>query len=165
MNLIVSLGSLVFFALLGLWFGRRAERAHYASIRERERAFVGKPAVSAKTWPVDRPVARAQLVSGSVVVSVDYFKRILAGFRMLVGGEMGSYSSLIDRARREAWLRMKEEAPDADLYVNCRMETSSISRGGSGSALGTVEVMAYATAVTYAPAPADVAGSPGAAER
>jgi uncharacterized protein YbjQ (UPF0145 family) len=47
-------------------------------------------------------------VSGSVVVSVDYFKRFLAGLRTLVGGRVTSYETLLDRARREAILRCKE---------------------------------------------------------
>ena len=162
MDLILSLAVFVFLLLLGLWAGHRAERRHYASIRERERRFVSTPAITAKTWGLDRPVAEARLVAASVVVSVDYFKRFLAGLRMLVGGEMASYSSLIDRARREAWLRMKEQAPDADLYLNCRMETSTISRGGNRNALGTVEVMAYGTAITFARGAVGGPASPGA---
>ncbi len=161
MGLLIYFGTFVFLLLLGLWAGRRAERRHYASIRERERRFVATPAITAKSWGLDRPVAEAQLVAGSVVISVDYFKRFLALLRLLVGGEMGSYSSLIDRARREAWLRMKEQAPDADLYLNCRMETSTISRGGQNRAVGTVEVLAYGTAITFAPSGAGRPDGPG----
>ena len=43
---------------------------------------------------------------------------------------------------------MKESAPHADIYVNCRLETSTIS-SGRDKAMGTVEVLAYATAITY----------------
>jgi len=57
---------------------------------------------------------------------------------------------LIDRGRREALLRMKEWAPDADVFLNCRLETASISKG-EGKAIGCVEVIAYATAVKYKP--------------
>ncbi|MEE3230761.1 MAG: hypothetical protein VX272_06955, partial [Planctomycetota bacterium] len=39
--------------------------------------------------------------------------------------------------------------PGADEYINCRMETSTIS-SGKGKAMGTVEVIAYSTAITYA---------------
>ena len=44
---------------------------------------------------------------------------------------------------------MKESVPGADEYINCRMETSTIS-SGKGKAMGTVEVIAYSTAITYA---------------
>ncbi len=85
---------------------------------------------------------------GSVVVSVDHYKRFLAGFRMIFGGEMHSYCSLIDRGRREALLRMRESFREADLFLNCRLETASISKG-QGKATGTVEVVAYATGIKF----------------
>ena len=68
---------------------------------------------------------------------------------MIFGGELKSYSPLLDRGKREALLRMKESVPGADEYINCRMETSTIS-SGKGKAMGTVEVIAYSTAITYA---------------
>ena len=57
---------------------------------------------------------------------IDYFKRFLAGLRNIFGGTVRSYESLIDRARREAVLRMKEMAGDASVIVNVRIETSNI---------------------------------------
>jgi uncharacterized protein YbjQ (UPF0145 family) len=69
------------------------------------------------------------------------------GFRRIFGGEVRSYASLIDRGRREAILRMKEQYPDADLYINTRVETSTITNG-KGKTIGCVEVIAYSTAVT-----------------
>ena len=44
---------------------------------------------------------------------------------------------------------MKESCPSADLFLNCRIETSTISNG-RGDATGTIEVLAYGTAVTFA---------------
>ena len=93
-------------------------------------------------------IENSDFVVGSVVVSIDHFKRFIAGWKLMFGGELSTYSPLLDRGRREALLRMKEGAPHADIYVNCRLETSSIS-SGQGNAMGTVEVLAYATAITY----------------
>ena len=81
-----------------------------------------------------------------MVVSVDYFKRILAKFRNFFGGNVQSYETLIDRARREAVLRMKESCQDADMIINLRLETSSITKG-SGKQVGSVEVLSYGTAI------------------
>ena len=92
--------------------------------------------------------ARCSLVSGSVVISVDYFKRILAGLRNIFGGNVQSYETLVDRARREAVLRMKESCPDADYVLNLRLETSSIFKG-KRKQVGSVEVLAYGTAVYF----------------
>jgi uncharacterized protein YbjQ (UPF0145 family) len=88
------------------------------------------------------------LVRGSVVISVDYFKRFLARLRMIFGGRIHTYESLLDRARREAILRMQEQARElgASMIFNMRFETSSISKGRK-DAVGTVEVLAYGTAV------------------
>ncbi len=137
--------------LLGLGFGvgKHLENRHYASIQRREGATVHIPAVSFREWNDSRPVKSVRLASGSVVVSVDYFKRFLAGLRMFFGGELRSYASLIDRARREAVLRMKESCPEADLFLNCRMETSSISKGRKDR-IGSVEILAYGTALEFA---------------
>ena len=129
--------------------GSILERHHYRSIDKREKSHSRLPLLNRERYPTDRPVAEARLVSGSVVVSYDHFKRFLAGLRMIFGGEVTSYVSLLDRGRREAVLRMKEKCADADLVVNLRVETSSISKGHRKS-LGAVEVFAYGTALWYA---------------
>lgn len=142
---------LIFFGLiaLGYFAGSRAEKKHYRSIREREEKLLHQPAVTFGKFQGQEAVAEARLVSGSAVISVDYFKRLLAGLRALVGGRVKSYESLLDRARREALLRMKEQAAGADAVVNLRIETTSISKGSRkrNSSVSTVEALAYGTAL------------------
>ena len=88
---------------IGYIFGTLAEKRHYHSIEKREEAFLHLPAINAKNAGVDdNKVKKAEMVCGSAVISVDYFKRILAGLRNIFGGTVTSYESLIDRARREA---------------------------------------------------------------
>jgi uncharacterized protein YbjQ (UPF0145 family) len=130
--------------------GSILERRHYRSIDKREGASGRLPLLNGKRYPTDQSIADARLVTGSVVISYDHFKRFLAGLRMIFGGEVKSYVSLLDRGRREAILRMKETCLDADLIVNLRVETSSISKGGRRKGLGAVEVFAYGTALWYA---------------
>ena len=92
---------------------------------------------------------QGQLVSGSVVISIDYFKQFVAGLRNLFGGRVTAYESLLERARREAILRMKEQARDlgADSVWNVRLETAAISQGAQRQQVGSMEVMAYGTAL------------------
>lgn len=45
--------------------------------------------------------------------------------------------------------RMKESAPEADVFFNTRLETSSISKGEHNKQVGCVELLAHATAVRY----------------
>lgn len=140
---------IVFVTLLGLGygFGRLAETRHYRSIRQREHAYRHIVVIAARFPPPDLKPRSTRLVAGSVVISVDYFKRFLAGLRNIFGGRVRSYESLLDRARREAILRMKAEAKalGADMVFNIKMETASISKGRR-NAIGAVEVLAYGTA-------------------
>lgn len=132
---------------LGYFFGKNAEKRHYKSILEREKKWLRQPTTSNKRVFGDGIVVeKSHLVTGSVVISIDYFKRILAGLRNIFGGNVQSYETLVDRARREAVLRMKESCPDADQVINMRLETSSISKGRKKQ-IGSVEVLAYGTAV------------------
>ncbi|MCV6604632.1 MAG: YbjQ family protein [Porticoccaceae bacterium] len=134
--------------ILGYGFGRLAERRHFKSIIQRERDYADTLTFSTKSPPEDMAVARAQLVSGNVVVSVDYFKQVMAGLRALLGGRVSAYETLVERARREAILRMKEQARKlgAEMIFNVRLETASIAKGEQQQ-LGSVEVFAYGTAL------------------
>lgn len=149
------LGLILFLALLlvGLLAGGWNERRHYDSIRRREAALAALPVMPSAEWDTDREVEAAWLVSSSVVVSVDYFKRFAMGIRNLFGGNVRSYESLLDRARREAVLRVKELCGGrADIVVNLRLDTSSISGAKAkrdANSIGAVEVIASGTAVRY----------------
>ncbi len=134
--------------VVGYLTGRFAESRHYRSILRREANLSRLPAIASKRAPEMDPPPGTVLVTGSVVVSVDYFKRFVAGLRMLVGGRLTTYEPLIDRARREAILRMKESARahGAEMVFNVKLETASISKGRK-DAVGSVEILAYGTAI------------------
>lgn len=55
---------------------------------------------------------------------------------------------MVDRARREAILRMKDQAFGYDYVLNLRIETSTIGNAANQKGnVGSVEVLAYGTAV------------------
>ncbi len=142
---------LIIFAILislGYFFGRHAEKKHYKSIELRENNLIDLPTISGKKPIGNSPIKKSCLVNGSMVVSVDYFKRLLAMLRNFFGGNVQSYETLVDRARREAVLRMKESCKGADQIINLRIETSSITKG-KGKQIGSVEVLAYGTALYF----------------
>lgn len=141
--------NLILFAVLlsvGYLSGTILERRHYASIRRREEAFAALPAIMLKRPLGEEGIRETRLVSGSVVVSVDYFKEFVASLMNFFGGRIEAYETLVDRARREAILRMKEEAEGASEIVNIRIETASISKNAAQH-VGAVEVVAYGTAI------------------
>ena len=78
-------------------------------------AGVASPAVTFRSVPSGWQVTESTLIAGSVVISVDYFKRFLAGLRAIFGGRIKSYESLLDRARREALMRIKQKGRRAGL--------------------------------------------------
>ena len=141
---------IIFIILLamGYGFGRYAESNHYKSIIKREKQLNNIPAIATRIPPIRRQDLNSQLVAGNVVISIDYFKRFIAGLRNIFGGRVTAYESLLDRARREAILRMKEEAQklNAEFVFNIKLETSSIHKG-RGNSIGSVEVLAYGTAL------------------
>lgn len=141
---------IVFLILMsvGFFVGQYFEKQHYVSIRAREKQTLHIPMMNFGAKQ-DLPYAHeTQMFVGSVVVANDYFKTFSAGLRNLVGGRMVAYESLLDRGRREALLRMKEEAIawGASQVINVRFETSHIS-GDSNKQSACVEVMAYGTAI------------------
>ncbi|MBV7392790.1 YbjQ family protein [Mameliella sediminis] len=82
------------------------------------------------------------LVRGATVRAKHLGTDIVAALKMLVGGELTGYSSLMAGAREQALDRMAAEAEalGADAVICMRMQTSAITRGAS-------EIVAYGTAV------------------
>jgi uncharacterized protein YbjQ (UPF0145 family) len=133
--------------VVGYVVGRILEARHYRSIREREQTY-GDIMMFASRFPPTLNPMRQDLVAGSVVVSADYFKVLVARLQGIVGGRLKTYESLLDRARREAVLRMKEDARGrgARMIVNVKFQTFSIPGRKPGSLVG-VEMLAYGTAL------------------
>ncbi len=84
------------------------------------------------------------IVKGSMVQSKNIGKDILSGLKTMVGGELTSYTEMMNEARAIATKRMISEAEkiNADAIINVRYATSAIVQGSA-------EVMAYGTAVKY----------------
>ncbi|MGH1541174.1 MAG: YbjQ family protein [Arenicella sp.] len=139
--------------VLGYFIGSRREKSHYKSIFAREKEFKDILLFDNRKIPEELNASGGLLVQGHVVISVDYFKRFVASLRKLFGGKLKSYESLLDRGRREAVLRMKEQArqANANMVFNIKFETASISKG-AGDNIGSVEVYVYGSAVTAHPA-------------
>lgn len=84
------------------------------------------------------------IVKGSTIQTKNVLKDITQGFKTIVGGELGSYSQMMNEARSLATKRMVEEAEsiDADAVINVRYATSAIVQGAA-------EVIVYGTAVKF----------------
>lgn len=153
MELLIQFGILLVLLVVGLVFGRAAEAKHFRDIARREAEYADLLVFNERRPPPHESFREATLVVGSVVVAEDYFKRIAATLRGLVGGRVGVYESLMDRGRREAILRMKAAARErgAAYVFNVRFETSSLSEGSTGAKpMFSAEFIAYGTALVPA---------------
>ncbi len=83
------------------------------------------------------------LASGSTIRAKVIFKDIGAGLKSMVGGELGSYTKMMQESRSQALERLEEDAArqGANAVVNMRFATSMVTQGAA-------EILAYGTAVT-----------------
>jgi uncharacterized protein YbjQ (UPF0145 family) len=86
------------------------------------------------------------IVKGSVVQSKHFGKDFMAGMKTLVGGEIVSYTEMLNESRQIAVKRMVDEAEalGADAVINVRYASSSMMQSAA-------EVIAYGTAVKLKP--------------
>ena len=82
------------------------------------------------------------LVKGSTIQSKNIGRDIMSGLKTIIGGELVSYTAMMNEARALATKRMVDEATalGADAVVCLRYASSSVMAGAA-------EVMAYGTAV------------------
>jgi uncharacterized protein YbjQ (UPF0145 family) len=141
---------LIFLGLLALGYfaGTFQERQHFQRLQMREAEMQRLPVYNLSACELVPPAQSSTLVTGSVVVSGDYFKAVAASLISLVGGRISVYETLVERGRREALVRMKAEAIawGASQVLNVRIETSSLN-AESGGGLVAIEVIAYGTGV------------------
>ncbi len=153
MELLIQFGVFLALLVVGLVAGSANERRHYRQLHAQEAELRDILVFNERHLPAGLALAGGGLVVGSVVIGEDYFKRIAASLKSLFGGRLTAYESLMDRGRREAVVRMKQQARDqgATMVFNVRFETSSLSEDSSGrQAAFSAEFIAYGTALVPA---------------
>ena len=145
----ITIGTYLVLICLGFFVGTWNERRHYASIRKREEELRRLLVIPTKIPPQFNHPYQTELVTGSVVIAMDYFKMVYAGLINLVGGRMKPLETLVERARREAILRMKEDAQakNGQLIFNVKFSTTNLLGQDKQKKGGCVEVIAYGTAI------------------
>ncbi len=137
--------------LLGAWIsGGILERRHLKSLLLLESGSRGMLTLTIEDLPPDWHVESGELVMGNVVISQDYFKRLAASIKGIFGGNIGVLEPLLERARREAVMRMKgvAHARGYDTIINVRIETATLaSARGNGKGTAGVEILAFGTAI------------------
>ena len=91
-----------------------------------------------------KEIEALSMVKGSVVQTKHMGKDFMAGMKTLVGGEIKSYTEMLNEARAIATQRMAEEAMalGADAVIGVTYGSSAIMQGAA-------EIVAYGTAVKF----------------
>ena len=120
------------------------ERRHFREIEARE-AQLAHILITPSNSKAEQPGLGA-LQMGSAVVAHDLFRRFFIFLSRVFGGNIRHYERLVERGRREAILRLKEEASasGAREIQNIRLQTTNIKSGGL---VRSIEVLAYGTVV------------------
>jgi uncharacterized protein YbjQ (UPF0145 family) len=139
---------------LGYFVGKWREMAHFRKLAEREGELSWLLVTDLRTVPADAQREACSLVTGGAVIATDYFKSFVGRLRNMVGGEVRVFETMMERARRQALVRVLEEAEalGANRVINVRFETSSIGAMQKKQGAAMVEVLAYGTAVFVPPA-------------
>ena len=139
---------------IGLFAGGYAERRHFRILEQREAATRDMIVTQIKSYPGRVPGDKPpQIIFSEAVIATDYLKTFLAGLRNFFGGQVGSYQSMLVRARREATLRILEQAhrQGYNAVCNIRLETADV--GGNsvthGKKKGMVMAAILASATAY----------------
>ena len=84
------------------------------------------------------------VVTGSTIQSKNMFADFGQGLKSIVGGELKSYTGMMDKARAQATQRMVDQAVkmDADAIIGVRFTTNSIMAQAA-------EVLVFGTAIKY----------------
>lgn len=138
---------IIFIALLWAWYGfwSYAEKSHFKKIKQKEKELKEIVVLSKHDAKVLN-LEWAELLTWNIVLSIDYFKKFIAWFINFFGWRMTVYESILDRARRDTIVKIKQKAKDKwfNAIANLRLETSSISKGRKNQ-VWSIEVLAYAT--------------------
>ncbi len=145
----IQIAPVIVLLILGFSVGTIVERLHFRRLKARESALGDMVITDLKTVSSAGSCRTVGMVTGEVVIASDYFKTFAASLRKLIGGELRTFETLMERARREALLRMAESARrlGANHVINVRFATSNIGSMRRKRQAAMVEMYAYGTAM------------------
>lgn len=130
-------------ALAGWLLTTYFERRHIALLTEQESKLQH---ISLSTTDIiDAQATEGVLLTGSIVLAHDIFRKLIITIRRIIGGNVILYERLTMRSRRAAIIQLKEEARIRGInrIINIRFGTVEIP----GRFLSGVALVAYGTGV------------------
>lgn len=148
LELFLILGIPVIFLVAAYLIGSGIEKRHFQRLEAAEARLRDILVVNLRTLPPGLHGRETLLVAGQVALATDYFKQFVASWVRILGGRIKVYERLMERARREAIVRMLEEARAAGFSQvwNLRIESATLGNMRPGQFVG-MTIIAYGTAV------------------
>lgn len=136
--------------LIGFAAGTIAEKRHFARLEKREASTGNLVRTQSKMFLAPTAGSKPPMILCSeAVIASDYFKNFLAGIRKFFGGEMGSYHSLMERARRETLAKLLEQAQAHGYNAVCNVRLEPADVGGNSRKKASAMVCIIGTATAY----------------
>lgn len=111
--------------------GAFTERRHLARLRRAEDELMPMIRSNLRSPPGLAESGGGEIVIGECVIATDYFKNFISNLVKLTGGEMRAYRSLMERARREALVRLLRDAREKGYTGVCNVRLIPADVGGS----------------------------------
>jgi uncharacterized protein YbjQ (UPF0145 family) len=130
-ELAITFGTFCALIMLGLLFGRRAEKRHFRELEQREARMQHMLATQLTTCVAADPQGKTPtIILAETVVASDYLKSFLAKLRNIFGGNIRGFELLQERARREVTVQLKERAQESGYNALCNVRLTSVNLMG-----------------------------------
>ena len=125
----------------GMIIGRSVEKNHFAELDQKEAANRDFLVTNLKTFPLAAAgVQDPAIVMSEVVIGSDYLKSWLAGWRGIFGGEIKSLQTLQVRAKREAIVRLIDQARQQGFNAICNLRVNSANITGVAKSKNSLQM-------------------------
>lgn len=124
---ILFLGLPVVFVIAGFTVGWLNETRHFGRLEAGERECASILATNTGSFPPD--ATQASIVLSEVVIATDYSRSLFGRLRKIFGGELRGYRRMMILARREAILRLRQQAMARGFagVANIRLQAADIT--------------------------------------
>lgn len=145
----IYFGGPLLLLVIAFFAGNGIARRHNQQLEDRQRQVAHIRSTDLKVFI--RPETGGPdpaLLCAEVTLGIDHFRGFLGKLKNIFGGEVKSYSKTLDRARREAILRVIEQAHAASMnaVANLRVEFVDISGNANmAKKASMVTILAYGT--------------------
>ena len=135
---------------IGRWYQDRLMNALLLNEKQQGNMLQSDQHLSTKSLMTTMAAESSTLLHVSICVGPSMGQMFFMWCKSIVGGRLHSYDVVLDYGRREALLRLNQQAKDlgCSSIVNIRIETSTVkfSKSSNGNT-SSVEFLAFATGI------------------